>query len=380
MGIGKLKPSDLRLASASLPARSLLLTTPGIGAEYPLSAVITAEWASTSSRATMLSSVFLMQPVGQALAQLVGVWVVLGREDMYHLQDMQCGINTVHAEECREVIDGIWRIVIGSGAVPALLAIIFRFFLYDCGLYTLEVKNKPGAAFRDTQRVYGAPVPSGMSNGNMAGPDGAVSLYPPGTGGAGTHSDCPAPVQFSPADLRNYFIRDGNWCYLLGTAATWFFLDVSFYGSSLDNSGVLADLWATHSALAPDSYSSLSCWSSSLPNGSSTLPTWAADRALPVWQTDATKPCNTIYAVLIQQAKQYLLTVSLASIAGSACFIFAANRLPRRQWLTWSFILLFVLFIVTGGVYYGVNHTPGAPATVVLVAVSHFVFNFGRLS
>ncbi|OAA53757.1 Major facilitator superfamily domain, general substrate transporter [Niveomyces insectorum RCEF 264] len=355
----------------------------GIGAEYPLSAVITAEWASTSSRATMLSSVFLMQPVGQALAQLVGVWVVLGRERLFHLQEMQCGINTKYAEECREAVDGIWRIVIGSGAVPALLAIIFRFFLYDCGLYSLEVKNKPGTAFRDTQRIYGAPMSmsahaAGGGGGGVGGGGGgdsnyggAVSLYSPG----GADSDEPMPVQFSIKDLRNYFVRDGNWCYLLGTAATWFFLDVSFYGFSLDNRGVLADLWVTKdaSALGP----ALTCWNSSLPDGNSTLPQWQAQGQLPIWQTDASIPCNTIYDVLIQQAKQYLLTVSLASISGSACFIFAANRLRRRQWLTTSFIVLFFLFIVTGAVYYGVNHTSRAPATVVLVAICHFVFNFG---
>ncbi|KAL1897066.1 hypothetical protein Sste5346_004271 [Sporothrix stenoceras] len=346
----------------------------GIGAEYPLSAVITSEWASTSSRATMLSSVFLMQPVGQALAQLVGVWVVLGRENMYHLQEMQCGINDKYAEECKQAVDGIWRIVIGSGAVPALLAIIFRFFLYDCGLYTLEVKNKPGTAFRDTQRIYGAPV-SMMGSGGGGGGDsingGAVSLYSPG----GAHSDEPMPIQFSIQDLKNYFIRDGNWYYLLGTASTWFFLDVSFYGFSLDNRGVLADLWVTRSP--PELNSTLGCWNSSLEGGNSTLPTWSAIGHLPIWQTDPTRPCNTIYEVLIQQAKQYLLTVSLASIAGSACFIFAANRIRRRQWLTVSFICLFFLFIITGSVYYGVGHTKYAPATVTMVAVCHFAFNFG---
>jgi len=177
----------------------------GIGAEYPLSAVITSEWASTSSRATMLSSVFLMQPVGQALAQLVGVWVVLGRENQYHLQEMQCGLNTKYEQECKQIVDGIWRIVVGSGAVPALLAIIFRFFLYDCGLYTLEVKNKPGTAFRDTQRIYGAPSEL---------PSGAFTL---GSPGAGQHEPQPMPIQFSKEDLKNFFIRDKNWHYLLGT-------------------------------------------------------------------------------------------------------------------------------------------------------------------
>lgn len=153
----------------------------------------------------MVSSVFLMQPVGQALAQLVGVWVVLGRNTQYGLQELQCGINDKNETKCKEIIDGVWRIVIGSGAVPALLAIIFRFFLFDCGLYSLEVKKKPGMAFRDTQRVYGAP-PTTSGNG--------VTLSSPGVGPIPSYQ--PSPIQFSIEDLRRYFIRDGNWLYLLG--------------------------------------------------------------------------------------------------------------------------------------------------------------------
>lgn len=150
----------------------------------------------------------MMQPIGQALAQLVGLWVLLGREKMYGLQAMQCGLNTKFEEECRKIVDGIWRIVIGSGAAPALLAIIFRFFLYDCGLYSLEVKNKAGTALRNTQRVYGAPPESingfaMQANGDMFGShQNALSQ--------------PMPVQFSKADLYKYFIKEGNWYYLLG--------------------------------------------------------------------------------------------------------------------------------------------------------------------
>ncbi|KAF7518890.1 hypothetical protein G7054_g13297 [Neopestalotiopsis clavispora] len=331
----------------------------GIGAEYPLSAVITSEWASTQSRATMLGSVFLMQPVGQALAQLVGLWVLLGREKEYGLQAMKCGIDSKYDEECKEVVDGIWRIVIGSGAVPALLAIIFRFFLYDCGLYQLEVKHKPGIALRDTRRIY---VTSETSGGVVLGSPGANRARSPGA----------KPVQFSRNDLYNYFIRDKNWYYLLGTAMSWFILDVGFYGFSLDNRGTLADIWATSQHKPLDS--KLPCWNSTLPDGNSTVPSW---KTFPNWATDQTMPCNNIYDVLLEQAKQYLLTVSISSIAGSICFIFFANRLPRRQWLTFSFITLAVLFVITGCVYYGVAYTHGAPATVTLVALSHFAFNFG---
>jgi MFS transporter, PHS family, inorganic phosphate transporter len=178
---------------------------PGIGAEYPLSAVITSEWSSTKSRATMISSVFMMQPIGQALAQLVGLWVLLGREDAYQLTEMQCGLNTKYTTECRRIVDGIWRIVIGSGAIPALLAIIFRFFLFDCGLYSLEVKNNPGIALRNTQKIYGAP-PVATNNGfSMGSPNGVHSNPTP-----------PMPIQFSKENLYQYFIQDGNWYYLLG--------------------------------------------------------------------------------------------------------------------------------------------------------------------
>ncbi|KAG6195892.1 hypothetical protein E4U10_001471 [Claviceps purpurea] len=345
----------------------------GIGAEYPLSAVITSEWSSTQSRATMLSSVFLMQPVGQALAQLVGLWVLLGFDRSRQLQTLQCGINTAHHEECRQAVDGIWRIVIGSGAVPALLAIIFRFFLFDCGLYSLEVRDKPAVAIRNTQRVYGTPLRAG-------GTRGLDNVFPMQTlNQNGNHlqtvmSPRSMPVQFSKQDLHDYFIRDGNWHYLFGTAMTWFLLDVSFYGLSLDNRRTLSDMWATSPPVPIDER--LACWHSSIPGGTSTVPQWQVT-GIPAWQTDVLHPCATIYHVLIVQAKQYLLTVSIASLAGSICFIVFANRLPRRHWLTASFLILAVFLLITGGVYYTVRRTAAAPATVVFVAIHHFVFNFG---
>ncbi|KAG6111074.1 hypothetical protein E4U31_004975 [Claviceps sp. LM219 group G6] len=345
----------------------------GIGAEYPLSAVITSEWSSTQSRATMLSSVFLMQPVGQALAQLVGLWVLLGFDRSSKLQTLQCGLNTAHHEECRQAVDGIWRIVIGSGAVPALLAIIFRFFLFDCGLYSLEVRDKPAVAIRNTQRVYGTPLRAG-------GTRGLDIFFPMQTlNQNGNHlqtvmSPLSMPVQFSKRDLHDYFIRDGNWHYLFGAAMTWFLLDVSFYGLSLDNRRTLSDIWATSPPVPIDER--LACWHSSIPGGTSTVPQWQVT-GIPAWQTDVLHPCATIYHVLIVQAKQYLLTVSIASLAGSICFIVFANRLPRRHWLTASFLILAVFLLITGGVYYTVRRTAAAPATVVFVAIHHFVFNFG---
>jgi MFS transporter, PHS family, inorganic phosphate transporter len=135
-------------------------------------------------------------------------------------------------------------------------------------------------------------------------------------------------------------------------------------------------MWATTGPTIIDER--LPCWNSTLPGGTSAVPGW--NGTLPVWQTDSTLPCNTIYDVLVEQAKQYLLTVSLASIAGSVCFVLAVNRIPRRRWLTVSFFVLAVLFVITGCVYYRVNRTPAAPATIVFVGLCHFMFNFGKHS
>lgn len=122
---------------------------------------------------------------------------------------------------------------------------------------------------------------------------------------------------------------------------------VSFYGFSLDKGSTLADLWATNfkPTITPD----LSCWNSSLDGGNSTIPLWNLN-GIPAWQTDYAHPCSTIYDTLIEQAKQYLVTVSIASILGTACYTFAANRLHRRRFLTASFLLLMILFLITGGV------------------------------
>jgi MFS transporter, PHS family, inorganic phosphate transporter len=50
----------------------------GIGADYPLSAVITSEFAPKEKRARLLATVFFMQAMGQLSATLVSLAVVAG--------------------------------------------------------------------------------------------------------------------------------------------------------------------------------------------------------------------------------------------------------------------------------------------------------------
>ncbi|KAF2468446.1 phosphate transporter [Lindgomyces ingoldianus] len=332
----------------------VLLPRVGIGAEYPLSAVITTEWSSTRARGRMIAAVFLMQPVGQLFAHLVGLWVLFGLDKRDHLQE-NCSktADAIALAKCTSTVDSIWRIVTGVGAAPALIAILFRLLISDPGLYDLEVKKNLPRALRSTRRVYGSQANQNIQMQLIGQANGPATLHPPAN-----------PVQFSSRDLTRFFFEQKNWVYLAGTSTTWFLLDFSFYGLGMGNFRTLSKIWAT--------------WDAKQQGGNPpAVPSWNTDPTLNATILENKGRQATIYDVLYENARKSMLTVSIASVMGSLLFIYAVNYLPRRQWLTTSFLALAILFIITGGTFYAVFHTTNHAVTVFLVAVCHFGFNFG---
>jgi len=168
------------------------------------------------------------------------------------------------------------------------------------------------------------------------------------------------PLQFSRKDLYRYFIEESNWRSLAGASLCWFLLDFSFYGLGMGNQRTIAKLFATWEGHEP------------IP----TPPSWNTN---PTFKLDPTslKSTATIYDTLRNAPIQGMEIVSIASILGSALFIAVVNYIPRRQWLVWSSISQAVLLIITGGAFYAVFHTANNAVTVVLIAICHFLFNFG---
>jgi PHS family inorganic phosphate transporter-like MFS transporter len=113
----------------------------GVGAGYPLSAVITSEFAPTEHRSRMLASVFFGQPLGYLLATLMALGVTMGKKSSIPTDRsvLSCTLDN----ECREAVDSAWRWVVGIGAIPAALAIVSRFFIPESPLYTMDVLNRP---------------------------------------------------------------------------------------------------------------------------------------------------------------------------------------------------------------------------------------------
>lgn len=87
----------------------------GIGADYPLSAVITAEFAPRKHRARMLSWVFFAQPIGQLLANVLSLAAVYGFESQITSEYPSCSLGD-QSIGCFKAIDRLWRLVVGIGA------------------------------------------------------------------------------------------------------------------------------------------------------------------------------------------------------------------------------------------------------------------------
>ncbi|PGH04107.1 hypothetical protein AJ80_08569 [Polytolypa hystricis UAMH7299] len=128
----------------------------GIGGDYPLSAVITSEFAPTRSRARMIASVFYMQPCGYLMATVVTLLALVGNRHLIpntFPTDVDNIKSCTQDELCRRGVDSAWRWVIGIGAVPAAIAILFRMSIPESPRYTMEVLNRPDQALNDVGEI-----------------------------------------------------------------------------------------------------------------------------------------------------------------------------------------------------------------------------------
>jgi MFS family permease len=83
--------------------------------------VITAEFAPRKYRARMLSWVFFAQPIGQLLANVLSLAAVEAYKPWIEQNLPYCPPDHV---ECFRAIDRLWRLVVGIGIIPAVIAFL----------------------------------------------------------------------------------------------------------------------------------------------------------------------------------------------------------------------------------------------------------------
>ncbi|KAG0244999.1 Inorganic phosphate transporter pho84 [Mortierella sp. GBA43] len=319
----------------------------GVGGDYPLSAVITSEFATTHRRGAMMAAVFAMQGFGYLTTGMVAIVLLLGFRNMI--------------EDDPRNLDYVWRCLIGLGCVPAFVAVYFRMTIPETPRYVLDVENNLVKAERDVAMVLNKTRNALQSDRDMIDDRQAqFSTFQPRKNALGlgrpdygptspleiTTSSSLYPYQSDPhrlpsgishgATLRGFFHYFSRWetfKVLMGTSMTWFALDVAFYGIGLNNPIILSTIHFGN--VNGDAY-------------------------------------HTIWNATVGQ----VIIVLLGAIPGYWVTVFTIERLGRVKIQVIGFIMSCVLFCALGFAYNPIREY--SPVLFVfLFAVTQFFQNFG---
>jgi PHS family inorganic phosphate transporter-like MFS transporter len=180
----------------------------GIGGDYPLSAVITSEFSNKRTRGRMMTLVFAAQGWGNFTAALIALIVVSAYKKSL-LKDTVANPKSV---------DFMWRLLIGLGCVPAVIALYFRLTIPETPRFTMDIERNIHQAALDIETVV--PTEKELTS--------SVAVY--------EIADAP---KAGLADFRAYFSKWENLKVLIGTSYSWFALDIAFYGLGLNSSIIL---------------------------------------------------------------------------------------------------------------------------------------------
>lgn len=287
----------------------------GIGGDYPLSSIITSEFSTTKWRGAIMGAVFANQAFGQLAAGIIALILVAGykNELITANKGSECG------EACIKACDQMWRVLIGLGCFPGCIALYFRLTIPESPRYTLDVETNLAKAVADTSKFVSG------EHGNaeveeiarLERAPTAVEQY---------------EIQPPKASFKDFCRHFGQWKYgkiLLGTAGSWFMLDVAFYGLGLNSAVIL--------------------------------------------QTIGYASSNNVYKKLYNTAVGNLILICAGSLPGYWASVATMDIVGRKPIQLFGFFILTVLFCVIGFAYNRLNDG----GLLGLYIVCQFFQNFG---
>lgn len=158
-----------------------------------------------------MGAVFAMQGFGQFAAAIVALIVTAGfKESLENAKDMAHCTGV-----CQLAVDKMWRTIIGIGAVPACFALYYRLTIPETPRFTFDVTRDLVKAESDVT-VY----MKGQSS-HFNGVERLTELQ--------INITDSARPKAGWSDFRRHYTQWKNGKALLGTAASWFFLDFGMF-------------------------------------------------------------------------------------------------------------------------------------------------------
>ena len=182
----------------------------GIGGDYPVSATLMSEYSNRYDRGKLITLVLSTQALGLIFGPLLTVLMLIS------------GVN----------LDLTWRILLGVGAIPALATFWLRRQIAESPRFSLAQGNVKEAE-QAVQMVIKGRGDGGeydgihrqLTDGSFEKINPAIKVVEDGDG-----------VRVQPGrkvSARELFTTRHLLIWLIGAAGTWFFLDVSYYGTTV---------------------------------------------------------------------------------------------------------------------------------------------------
>ncbi|KAG0009251.1 Inorganic phosphate transporter pho84, partial [Entomortierella chlamydospora] len=211
-------------------------------------------------------------------------------------------------------LDIVWRICVGVGCIPAVSTVYLRLTMPESPRYAMDVEKNPAKA-NDA-------ISQAIAQGGQADQLNEIQIV---------DNDGTAPRRSQSKEFLEYFSYWENCKILIGTASTWFLLDIAFYGISLNQSFVISAMGFTGD--------------------------------------------GTVFSNLWRSTIGNLIVSCLGAVPGYFITVLTIEKMGRKTIQLMGFAVVTVLFIIMASAFHALQQNTGV--FIFVFALSQLFMNFG---